>query len=255
MSKKKASKLIFGARWEERLAKEIKVGASILAADFNNLGADVKKCKDAGIDIIHLDVMDGHFVRNITIGPVIAKAVRACTDITLDAHLMIEDPAMYIEDFIKAGCDMLTVHAECYGERTPASRGRDKFPKEIKKIDTEKARKDLQRIRALGAKAAMAINPGTPLCVQGLLGDLDMVLIMSVNPGFAGQKFMPSVLPKVKALREIYDGDIEVDGGINDVTAKEVVKAGANALATASYFFKSRDPKDAVKRLKMLIHA
>jgi len=234
------------------VAKEIKVGASILAADFGNLRGAMKKCEDSGIDLIHLDVMDGHFVPNITVGPIIAKALKPYTRILLDAHLMIEDPGRYVEDFIKAGCDMITVHAECYGERTAASRGREAYPKEIDKLDVKKVRKDLRKIRALGAKTAVAINPGTPLCVQEVLDDLDMVLIMSVNPGFAGQKFMSSVVPKVKELREIYDGDIEVDGGINDATGRQVVDAGANILATASYFFKAEDPREAVKKLKEL---
>lgn len=234
------------------MAKKIKVGASILSADFGNLCAEIKKCEAAGIDLIHLDVMDGHFVPNITIGPLFGKVVRSCSKVPLDAHLMIEDPGRYFEDFVKAGCDMITVHAECYGERTQASRGRDNFPKEIEKIDVGVARKDLKKIKALGAKAAMAINPGTPLCVQDILDDLDMVLIMSVNPGFAGQKFMESIVPKIEALRRIYDKDIEVDGGMNVETAKKVIKAGANVIATASYFFKSEDPKKAVDALKKI---
>jgi len=212
----------------------------------------MKKCEDAGIDLIHLDVMDGHFVPNITIGFVVARAIKGCTDIPLDAHLMIEDPGLYIEDFVKAGCDIITVHAECYGERTKASKGRSQYPKEVRNVDVAKARKDLKKIKALGAKAAMALNPGTPLCIKGCLDDLDMVLIMSVNPGFAGQKFMGSILPKVKELSKIYDGDIAVDGGINDITGKEVVSEGANVLATASYFFKADDPREAVKKLKQL---
>jgi ribulose-phosphate 3-epimerase len=232
------------------LGREIKVGASILAADFANLASSMKKCESAGIDLIHLDVMDGHFVPNITIGPIIAKGIKPHTKIPLDAHLMIEDPAIYIEDFVKAGCDMITLHAECYGERSPSCRKKEQYPKEIEKIDAAKAKKDLQKIKSLGAKTAMALNPGTPLCIQDLLGDLDMVLIMSVNPGFAGQTFMSSVLPKIEALRKIYDKDIEVDGGINEVTGKEVVKAGANILATASYFFKAKDPKAAVEKLR-----
>lgn len=234
------------------MVKEIKVGASILAADFTDLAGAMKKCEDSGIDLIHLDVMDGHFVPNITIGPVVVKAVRSCTGIALDAHLMIEDPGICIEDFVRAGCDIITVHAECYGERTAGSRGRQAYPKEIDKLDVKKIRKDLRKIRALGARTAVAINPGTPLCVREILDDLDMVLIMSVNPGFAGQKFMPSVMPKVEELRKIYDGDIGVDGGINDATGKQVVDAGANILATASYFFKAEDPKEAVRKLKEL---
>jgi len=234
------------------VSKEIKVAASILAADFANLGSEIKKCEAAGIDFLHIDVMDNHFVPNITMGPVVVTALKPLTKIPLDAHLMIENPGTYIEDYIKAGCQIITLHAECYGDLKPASRGRDKFPKEIEKIDAEKARGDLKRIKAMGAKAAITLNPGTPLCIQDLLDDLDKVLIMSVNPGFAGQKFMNSVIPKVESLRKIYDGEIEVDGGINNETAKRAVAAGANILATASYFFGSKDPKAAVAALKRL---
>jgi ribulose-phosphate 3-epimerase len=234
------------------VGRDVKVGVSILAADFSRLASEIKKCEDAGVDCIHLDVMDGHFVKNITIGPVIARALRPLTKIPLDAHLMIENPDMYVEDFVTAGVDMITVHAECYGERKPSSRGRDAFPKEVESIDVAKAKKDLQRIRTLGAKTAMAINPGTPLCIQDVLEDLDMVLIMSVNPGFAGQSFMSSVVPKIQELRKAYTGDIEVDGGINQETAGIVVAAGANVLATASYFFTSEKPQETVRKLKQI---
>jgi ribulose-phosphate 3-epimerase len=196
--------------------------------------------------------MDGLFVPNITLGPIIIKAIRPHTRILIDAHLMIEEPGRYLEDFIKAGSDMVTVHAECYGKRKASCKAADQYPKEVDSIDAEKARKDLKRIKELGAKTAMAINPGTPLCIQDILDELDMVLIMSVNPGFSGQKFMASVIEKVRELREIYSGDIEVDGGINDITGKLVVDAGANILATASYFFKAGDGKEAVEKLKNL---
>lgn len=232
--------------------KDIKVSVSILSADFARLGDEIKKCEDAGVDIIHIDVMDGHFVPNITIGPVIIESVKPYTKIPLDAHLMIENPDMYIETFTKSGADIITVHAECYGELKPFSKGRNKFPKEIEKINPEKVRKDLNKIKKSGAKAAIALNPGTPLCIQDVLNDVDMVLIMSVNPGFAGQAFMDSVLPKIEALRKIYKGDIAVDGGINNETAKKAVQAGANILATASFFFKSKDPKETIKSLKRL---
>ena len=129
---------------EEEVDREIKVAASILAADFANLGKDIKKCETAGIDLIHMDVMDGHFVPNITIGPIIIKAIRPYTKIPIDAHLMIANPDMYIEDFIKAGSDMITVHAECYGESESSS---GEFPKEVEKIDARKARKDLKKIK------------------------------------------------------------------------------------------------------------
>lgn len=231
---------------------KIKISASILSADFANLKDEIKKCESAGVDMIHLDVMDGHFVSNITIGPVLLEAIRPLTKLPLDAHLMIENPGMYIDKFIDAGADIITLHAECYGQLTAASRGLGKFPKELEKFDAKLAGQDIKRIKARGKKAALTLNPGTPLCIQDCLDELDLVLIMSVNPGFAGQKFMPSVLPKITALRKIFSRDIEVDGGINEETAQEVVKAGANILATASYFFKSDNPQELVTRLKSL---
>lgn len=231
---------------------KIKVSASILSADFGNLKSEIKKCESAGVDMIHLDVMDGHFVPNITIGPVLLEAIRPLTKLPLDAHLMIENPGMYIDKFIDAGADIITLHAECYGKLTAASNGSGKFPKELEKFDAQAASQDIRRIKARGKKAALTLNPGTPLCIQDCLDELDLVLIMSVNPGFAGQKFMPTVLPKIAALRKIFSKDIEVDGGINEETAQQIVKAGANILATASYFFKSPDPASLVKALKNL---
>ncbi|MDP3142926.1 MAG: ribulose-phosphate 3-epimerase [Candidatus Omnitrophota bacterium] len=232
--------------------KKIKISASILSADFTNLKSEIKKCEAAGVDMIHLDVMDGHFVPNITIGPVLLEAIRPLTRLPLDAHLMIENPGMYIDKFIDAGADIITLHAECYGKLTAASSGLGKFPKELEKFDARLAEQDIKRIKARGKKAALTLNPGTPLCIQDCLGELDLVLIMSVNPGFAGQKFMPSVLPKISALKKIFAKDIEVDGGINEETAQEVVKAGANILATASCFFKSDNPQELIARLKSL---
>jgi len=234
------------------MERKIKVSASILSADFADLKNEIKKCESSGVDMIHLDVMDGHFVPNITIGQVLLEAIRSHTKLPLDAHLMIENPGMYIDKFINAGADIVTLHAECYGRLTAASNGLGKFPKELEKFDAQAARRDIQRIKKLGKKAALTLNPGTPLCIQDCLDDLDMVLIMSVNPGFAGQRFMPSALPKISALRKIFTKDIEVDGGINEDTAKEAVRAGANILATASYFFQSEDPKNLVDRLKNL---
>ena len=234
------------------MEQKIKISASILAADFADLKNEIKKCETAGVDMLHIDVMDGHFVPNITIGPVIIEAIRPLTKLPIDAHLMIENPGMYIDKFIDSGADIITLHAECYGKLTAASNGLGKFPKELERFDATLARQDIERIKRRGKGAALTLNPGTPLCIQDCLEDVDLVLIMSVNPGFAGQKFMPQVLPKISALRKIFRGDIEVDGGINEETAREVIKAGANILATASTFFKSSDPQNLVKRLKSL---
>ena len=231
---------------------EIQVSVSILSSDFTKLGEEIKKCEDAGADMIHVDVMDGHFVPNISIGQVIVQAVRSVTKLPIDTHLMIENPWVYIEDFIEKGSDRVSIHAECYGERRAGCRRYGEFPKEIDTIDIERAKTDILRIQNKGAKAFMVLNPGTPMCLDGVLEYLDGVLIMSVHPGFSKQKFIPSVLPKIEELRSKFNKDIAIDGGINELTAPEAVKAGANILATASYFFGSDKPKETVKYLKSL---
>ena len=202
--------------------------------------------------MIHVDVMDGHFVPTITIGEIMVQAVRPLTKLPIDTHLMISNPSRYIDPFIEAGADIVSIHAECYGRFRESCRGEDQYPKEVDTIDDKKARKDIFRIKERGKKVFMVINPGTPLCIMSVLKDLDGVLIMSVNPGYAKQKFIPQVLPKIIQLRKAYAGDIAIDGGINALTAKEAVKAGANILATASYFFGSKNPKEVVKNLKSL---
>ena len=232
--------------------KDIQVSASILCADFTKLGDEIKKCEDAGVDMIHVDVMDGHFVPNITIGPVIIESIRPMTKLPIEAHLMIENPGRYIGDFINAGADIVSVHAECYGERREHCRQEDRYPKEVDTIDAKRALKDIKLIQDKGKKAFMVLNPGTPTCLDSLLGDLDGILIMSVNPGFAKQKFITDVLTKVEELRRTYDGNISIDGGVNESTAPAAVQAGVNILATASYFFGSNEPKKTVEYLKSL---
>ena len=234
------------------MPKDILINASILCADFTKLGDEIKRCEDAGVDMLHVDVMDGHFVPNITVGQIIVQTVRAVTKLPIEAHLMIEHPGMYIDSFAAAGADIISVQAECYGQLRPQCRELGQFPKEVDAIDAAKARKDILRIKEKGKRAFMVINPGTPLCVDALLDDLDGVMIMSVNPGFARQKFMPAAIPKIENLRRKFSGDIEVDGGVNEVTAPEAVKAGANILATASYFFGAPKPSEVVKYLKSL---
>jgi len=236
----------------EKMSKEILVSASILCADFANLGDEIKKCENAGVDIIHIDVMDGQFVPNITIGPVIIDSIRPLTKLPIEAHLMIENPGRYINDFISAGTDIISVHAECYGERRETCRGPDQYPKEIDVLDVDRARADISAIKNKGKKAFMVLNPGTPMCLNPILEVLDGVLIMSVNPGFAKQSFMAQVLSKVKELRASFAGDISIDGGIKESTAPLAVEAGVNILATASYFFGSQNPPETVKYLKSL---
>ncbi|MFH1230556.1 MAG: ribulose-phosphate 3-epimerase [Planctomycetota bacterium] len=232
----------------------IQVSASILSADFSCLKKALQKCEDAGVDSIHLDIMDGHFVPNITFGPVVVKAIRPHTKLPMDAHLMTENPEWYIDDFAKAGTDIISVHIECFGKLKKHCQGLGKFPKEIESLDEEKLLSVIKKIKLTGKKTGITFNPGSALCVTDkILKELDEVLIMSVNPGFAGQGFMPEVLPKIRELRKIYKGDIKVDGGINDKTAPEAIRAGANILVTASYFFGSDNPKKAVENLKNII--
>jgi ribulose-phosphate 3-epimerase len=210
---------------------KVKVAPSILSADFRRLGNEIKKVESAGADLIHIDIMDGHFVPNITIGPVVVKYIRRATKLPLDVHLMIEHPEKYIDDFIQAGSDMITVHIE-----TTSKRG-------IRNLKTKLAKANL--------KLGISLNPDTPLSkIEGLLDLADFVLVMSVFPGFSGQKFIPSVLPKIKKLRSIFGGDISVDGGINHKTAAALIKAGANILAAGSYIFGAKNAKLAIERIR-----
>jgi len=198
------------------LPKPIKVSASILCADFMNLARDIERCEDAGVDMLHVDVMDGHFVPNITVGPLMVEALKSITKLPVDAHLMIENPGMYIDAFLKAGADIISIHAECYVKPDSLAREADGYTRKTDAIDAKEALKDIGRIKDNGKKVFMVINPGTPLCLEPVLDKLDGVLVMSVNPGFAKQKFMPV------------------------------------ALATASYFFSADKPKEVVKYLKSL---
>lgn len=234
------------------MKKDVSVSASILSADFSCLGDEIRKCEDAGVDYIHIDVMDGHFVPNISIGLVIVETVRRLTKLPLDVHLMIENPGVYIDAFADAGADIIAVHAECYGPRRSACVGYGQFPKEVDTIDEDKLRLDMGRIRQKGKKAFVVLNPGTPNCLEGVLEDLDGILIMSVNPGFSGQKFNSSVLDKVRNVRASFDGDISIDGGITLETGALAVDAGVNILATASTFFGAVDPITMITRLKGL---
>jgi ribulose-phosphate 3-epimerase len=209
---------------------DIKISPSMLASDYANLEAELAKCAQGGADLIHLDVMDGHFVPNISIGaPVIAAMKKVC-DIPFDVHLMISDPYFYAEDFVKAGADIITFHTECDSD-----------------ID-----KTIDRIISLGCKAALAVKPATPIEeVYPYLDRLSMVLVMTVEPGFGGQSFMEDTMPKVRALRaKCPDLDIQVDGGINAETAAIAGAAGANVLVAGSAVFKSENPAEAISLLK-----
>ena len=233
------------------MRKSIEISASILATDFAKLGEEVRRSQAAGVDRFHMDCMDGHFVPNLTIGPVIIQAIRPYTKLPIEAHLMIENPWDYIESYAKAGADIIQIQVECYGKRRSSCRQYGQWPKEVDSVDIELLRRDLRKIRQLGKKAFIVINPGTDLCKE-ILPDCDGVLIMSVNPGFAGQKFISSVLSKLQDLKENFNGDIAIDGGINAQTAPEAVKAGAHVLITASYLYGASNLKEIVLLLKNL---
>ncbi|GAX90419.1 ribulose-phosphate 3-epimerase [Effusibacillus lacus] len=213
----------------------IKIAPSILSADFAKLGEQIRIIEDGGADYVHVDVMDGHFVPNITIGPLIVDAIRPHTRLPLDVHLMIEQPDRYISDFVKAGADIISVHAEA----------------------SPHLHRTLQLIKSLGIQSSVALNPHTPIqMIEHVLGDLDMVLLMTVNPGFGGQKFIESVVPKIRSLRNLLDAqglqhvDIEVDGGIHPETSPLVREAGANVLVAGSAVYGAPNPAEAIRLIR-----
>ncbi len=209
---------------------DIKISPSMLASDYANLESELKKCEMGGADLIHLDVMDGHFVPNISIGAPVIKAMKRVCNIPFDVHLMISDPYFYIDDFIKAGADIITFHTECDS-------------------DIEKT---IDKIIAGGCKASLAVKPNTDIEeVYPYLDKLSMVLVMTVEPGFGGQSFMESTMPKIEKLRaKCPDIDIQVDGGINTETVKIAGRAGANVMVAGSAVFNSADLKETIKILK-----
>lgn len=215
---------------------KIQIAPSILSADFGKLNADIATVEPY-VDLLHVDIMDGHFVPNITMGPPVVKNIQ--TKLPVDLHLMIEHPEMYIEEFVKAA--------------TANGLSKDKVSVTVHQEACKHLHRVIQLIKSFGVKAAVSINPGTPVeMIKDVLGDLDMVLIMSVNPGFGGQKFIPVALDKIREIRKLKpDLDIEVDGGINAETAKLCVEAGANILVAGSYIFGAEDRKKAIESLRM----
>ena len=217
--------------------KNIQISPSILSADFSNLGNEIKRLEKSGADMIHVDVMDGHFVPNLTIGPPVIKALKKHCSILFDVHLMISPVHKYIDAYSDAGADIITIHPEA----------------------TDNLEESIKKIKALNKKAGVSLNPETKIdVITNHLKNIDLVLIMSVNPGFGGQKFMPEVLDKVKQLKEIQSQDkmsfdIEIDGGINFDNCKTVIEAGANILVSGTTVFKSNngDIKKNINLLKL----
>lgn len=211
------------------------VAPSILSADFARLGEEIRDVEQGGADFIHIDVMDGHFVPNLTIGPLVVEAVRPITELPLDVHLMIEAPDRYIPAFAKAGADILSVHVEACPH----------------------LHRTIQLIKEQGVKAGVVLNPHTPVRqIEHVLEDLDLVLLMTVNPGFGGQSFISSVLPKIRQVKEMAEQKgladllIEVDGGVNKNTARQCIEAGANLLVAGSAVYNEKDRKKAISDIK-----
>jgi len=215
-------------------ARPVLIAPSLLACDFSRLAEEIRHVEEAGADWLHVDVMDGHFVPNLTIGPVVVEAIRRASRIPVDVHLMIEHPEEYLSPFIDAGAHVLTAHVEAPGLR-----------------DERVARETLEAIRRAGVRAGLSLRPRTPAkALTPFLDVLDLILVMTVEPGFGGQAFLPDVVPKVRQLREAFAGDIAVDGGINAQTGWACRQAGANVVVAGTYVFHAVSYRDAIDSLR-----
>jgi ribulose-phosphate 3-epimerase len=230
------SEFLSGEKLRLKMSREVSIAPSILSADFSRLGEEIRAVSEAGADIIHIDVMDGHFVPNITIGPLVVQAARAVTDKILDVHLMISDADQYIDNFVSAGADWITVHVEACNH----------------------IQRTVSRIRELGKRPGVVLNPATSLAtLDFLLEEIDLVMLMSVNPGFGGQSFIPSTLGKVRQLRQRITErklhvDIEIDGGVSVQTIAEIAAAGANIFVAGSAVYGSQDYRETIATLRRL---
>ena len=219
------------------MGRKISIAPSILSADFSDLGREIRNAEAGGADLIHVDVMDGHFVPNITLGPPVVASIRKVTELPLDAHLMIEEPSRYVDDLVRAGVNWISVHVEADAHLN----------------------RTIRHIQDQGVRAGVAINPATPIgSLEEILPELEFVLVMSVNPGFGGQHFIPSSLDKIRKLKELitsnrYRAQIEVDGGIGTKNLRELIDAGADVVVAGSAVFKpGRDPAEAVRELRSI---
>ncbi|MBL7072509.1 MAG: ribulose-phosphate 3-epimerase [Candidatus Omnitrophica bacterium] len=211
------------------MENKVLIAPSILSADFSRLGEEIKLVEKAGADWIHVDVMDGVFVPNITIGPLVVKAVRPLTSLLFDVHLMIDDPVRYVDQFAASGADLVTFHVEAC-----------KNSKEV-----------IEKIRTNGKKVGISISPGTPVtAIQDVLDKVDLVLVMTVKPGFSGQSFMAECLEKIGEIRKKYSGYVQVDGGINEETARGAISAGSDILVAGTAVFGEKDYAEAIKKLR-----
>src|SRR3989338_7195254 len=215
-------------------SRRILVAPSLLACDFGRLAEEIRKVEEAGADWLHVDVMDAHFVPNLTIGPVVVEAIRRCSRLPLDVHLMLDHPAQYVTPFIDAGAHYLTVHVEAQGLRSEGV-----------------LRQTLASIRQAGARVGLSVRPRTAAeALRPFLDAVDLVLIMTVEPGFGGQAFMPEAVPKVQQVRAWFQGDLAVDGGINAETGRVCRQAGANVFVAGTYVFRSESYRSAIQSLR-----